>query len=150
MADEKSREAFRKWYARHKRELSDKRKRRYQSDPTYRDKCQSAARDRKRKLAEKIPEGRVWRKLHGKWTLAIKVSKVAELCHTDVHIIRGMEKKELIPPSIFQERTRAYTQFQLQLIREVLSMVGTADMGRVEKAKGDAYKNWTRNIEYKD
>jgi hypothetical protein len=142
---------WRTWYEKHKDEHNERRRQRYKEDAEYREAQQANAREQKRRLSERVPEGRIRLRYKRGTVLAYRVSHVASLIEEPIGSFRTWEREELIPPPIFSHPDRAYTGHQVVLLGEFANEL-RSDVTREKKEllKQIVWGGWHENIEYDD
>lgn len=149
---------YKEWYAEHKKEISDKRKKRYQEDPDYKQKVldqNRKYREEKAKETASIPKPRVRIPRHRKpvtMTIAIGGSMVTkQLVHIgtfsraigrSVPTIHQWERMRVIPRTPFvlvgaNKQERLYSAEMIKVVRDVLEKRN----GQVSVADSSFYKD---------
>jgi MerR HTH family regulatory protein len=116
---EKSRDSVRRWYARHREEYAELRRKRYRSDPKLRAKARrSAARYRKERQQGLKVQRTLRREVNGISVEVFTSGYIADRAGCSPQVLRGWETRGWIPPTIFpNEKHRLYTARQVALIR---------------------------------
>jgi hypothetical protein len=104
------------WYKKNSQKYNAQRKARYHTDPEYREKIQTIARESKRVRTAKL-EGSVFRVWDGKRILVHRIGAIAVAAGVNVDFIRRLEENGTIPKPSFSGTQRVYTQSQADLIR---------------------------------
>ena len=124
---------FSKYYAENKKEISEKKKRRYQEDPEYREKIKARARARKKMLAEERKkqkqhevdrENPIWFRIEfGDSEIPVRMYTIGQLAKRlgrKTQTIRVWERKGIMPEATYRSsaKDRLYTELQVRLIVE--------------------------------
>lgn len=119
----------RDWYENNKDDHNEKRRKRYQTDPVYREQVKKNARDRarERREASKGEDSIITRVLDGVEIQVFKHSEVAEMCGVSPRKMKADELKGRIPCMSFEGRNRVYTAQQRDLLVQYYSNAITVD-----------------------
>lgn len=107
-------EAYKRWYAKHRKELSERRKLRYQNDPEYRAKALAQKKKQMERLREqhKVPEG---------YTLSLQ--SIAESLGVTIWTLREWRKKDYFPEPLKAGRNLLFTENQLGLLSHIEAFI---------------------------
>lgn len=98
---------FQKWYQNHKSEFNEDRRKRYHSDPEYRQRVIDYAKiSRERAKLRPKPPKKLW-----------SISEAAEKAGTTTAAIRYWEEKKFIPKPETGQQVRKYNKHQIELMR---------------------------------
>lgn len=141
---EKSRAGARKWYSKNREEYNALRRERYAKDAAARKKAKErAARYRAEKPAI---EHELYRDLNGERKRVYSTGQVAVRMGRSPQMLRNWEKAELIPPSLFSDTHRLYTEAQLVMLIALENCIASVGGGwsapRVKSLVREIHKNW--------
>lgn len=124
MADGKT--AFQKWYERNKDLVNSARRKKYHTDPEYRDevKRSSSAYYRVRPFVSKAGQTRI-KEVSGVVQMTFPIREVADYAGRSVQTIRLWERRGWIPAPSVQAGKRFYTAAQKELLLELSSLLSS-------------------------
>jgi hypothetical protein len=116
---ERNRESVRRWYAAHREEYAELRRKRYQSDPKRRKAARDAAARYRKERQKGLKVSRVlMREINGVPVEVFTPGYIADRIGTSAQVLRSWEEREWIPVPIFEDaKHRLYTGRQVALIR---------------------------------
>lgn len=139
------REYNRRYYAKKKKEIADARKRKYWSDPDYRNKVRAGSRKRYRQEAKSRDSriGYTVKKADGKELYTITYA--AQVSDRKEDTIRSWEKSGDIPKTVYTDTRgwRLYTSHQIELLSVAFKKFDTGEWTR-EIVRSYLHNNWTK------
>lgn len=136
--------AFRDWYERNRKELNRKRRLRYHTDPEYRDKQITRAReDYEEKSTNRVKSDR--RVFKSKGAKLISIGRLADALGRKVMTVRKYHTMGVIPqPTHFDSRGwRLYTADQYRAIIAAFDRFDRGIIPSLSKVKEELEESWT-------
>ena len=155
-ADKSSKSNFQAWYIKNKDSLSEKRKRRYEEDPEYREKVKAAARkrwqDQRKARGGGEPRTRGGNSprvlpVGGRDVLVYGVSEYASRVDRDVQTISAWEERGIVPsPTVIDELGRRwYSESHMDLVAKVSKRFRSSGGRRLADLKVKIWAAWHKS-----
>lgn len=107
------------YYERNAKALSEKRKKKYQEDPKYRQAAIERSKTYRETHGKSVEEGVVVKLIDNREVKGYRIGKVSELIGRSLFVIRSWEAEGLIPLPTFPSAKRTYTDRQVQLMGQL-------------------------------
>lgn len=121
MAKAKKKRVFKDWYGENKDDLNAKKKKRYETDPAYKEAAKSAVRDKYKAEHGIFDDGSRIVKVNGVRFVAYKLTEAASILGMNINTLRGYMNRGYFPVMEFDDtHLKMITVDQMPLVREFL------------------------------
>lgn len=145
MSENRASDHYQRWYAKNGDAYNEKRRQRYRQDSEYRERMQASARATRRAYLDKLPPGRIRLRYGDDMVLAYRITKAAELVGCKRSQIQRWHKDNTIPDPIFGAPDRAYTGWQIILMK-ALWQAESAGSELVDRMAQDCWEQWEDHV----
>jgi hypothetical protein len=122
MAKAKKKRVFKDWYGENKDDLNAKKKKRYDTDPAYKEAAKAAVRDKYRAEHGIFEDGSRIVKVNGVRFVAYKLTEAAAILNMNINTLRGYMNRGYFPVMDFDEtKLKMITVDQIPLVEEFLT-----------------------------